>query len=274
MLTSRAKGAAQPVSCLSGISKHPARVPAIKKQYASISAKYKGPGLGKYGRQPLTGIKDHDFTKYAEPAYTMRVKSSERLLTDPQGSGVCLGSWQNPFSILPPSSHRVIQCRKGRFVSCQQISKDFRVVKKHTDKQSNSKAFILLYWPREPAPTVLHVQQHSPLNKLGAWKLCQTAGERYPGPSHERSWGHCGSVQVPNPAPKLVYVPAPQTSVFECHLPGGSATAKFGCSQSGHERGQPDRYAEATVAADTGAAGRSSPQVPVPPCRAGSPMPK
>lgn len=37
-----------------------------------------GPGPGKYGRQPLTGIKDHDFTKYAEPAYTMRVKSSER----------------------------------------------------------------------------------------------------------------------------------------------------------------------------------------------------
>lgn len=43
-----------------------------------------GPGPGKYNRCPCTGIKNHDCTKYAEPAYTMRVKSSPK---SKQGKG-------------------------------------------------------------------------------------------------------------------------------------------------------------------------------------------
>uniref|UniRef100_H9GN23 Ciliary microtubule associated protein 1C n=1 Tax=Anolis carolinensis TaxID=28377 RepID=H9GN23_ANOCA len=56
------------------LAKSPVRQLPGSRQYASIR-----PGPGKYGRHPCTGIKDHDFTKYTEPAYTMRVKSYEKM---------------------------------------------------------------------------------------------------------------------------------------------------------------------------------------------------
>uniref|UniRef100_A0A452J7D2 Outer dense fiber of sperm tails 3 like 1 n=1 Tax=Gopherus agassizii TaxID=38772 RepID=A0A452J7D2_9SAUR len=51
-----------------------ATAPGGVKQYPPISAKIKGPGAGKYGRQPCTGIRNHDFTMFAEPAYTMHCR--------------------------------------------------------------------------------------------------------------------------------------------------------------------------------------------------------
>ncbi|XP_025042010.2 protein CIMAP1C [Pelodiscus sinensis] len=59
-----------------------APAPGGAKQYPPITAKIKGPGSGKYGRQPCTGIRNHDFTMFAEPAYTMRIKHSEKMLAD------------------------------------------------------------------------------------------------------------------------------------------------------------------------------------------------
>ncbi|ETE68068.1 Outer dense fiber protein 3 [Ophiophagus hannah] len=84
-----------------GVSSNPARAPAGQKTYGLISAKYKvplsadgfypilGPGPGKYNRCPCTGIKNHDFTKYAEPAYTMRIKSSPKTIMVLESPGPC-----------------------------------------------------------------------------------------------------------------------------------------------------------------------------------------
>uniref|UniRef100_A0A8C8R5N9 Outer dense fiber of sperm tails 3 like 1 n=1 Tax=Pelusios castaneus TaxID=367368 RepID=A0A8C8R5N9_9SAUR len=65
------------------------------------------PGAGKYGRQPCTGIRNHDFTMFAEPAYTMHIKHTEKILADTVSPAACFidphlsrfGWWK------PPSFH-------------------------------------------------------------------------------------------------------------------------------------------------------------------------
>ncbi|XP_053220459.1 outer dense fiber protein 3-like protein 1 isoform X1 [Podarcis raffonei] len=248
MLTSRAKGAAQPVSCLSGISKHPARVPAFKKQYASISAKYKGPGPGKYGRQPLTGIKDHDFTKYAEPAYTMRVKSSERLISITESPGPCyyvdpsisrLGIWR-------PVSFRMVQERKRPFISCTPAPNEYYVEKIHPLEESNAPAYTMglrtHYWVSSPNPAP---NQYTLPQTLGPKLPVKPAAPCLSMASSASVWGYAKDL-VRGPGPAMYTIPEPD--VYLCHQPSYSISQRFASSSKNYTPGPPDYNAELVTA--------------------------
>ncbi|XP_019388890.1 PREDICTED: outer dense fiber protein 3-like protein 1 [Crocodylus porosus] len=59
------------------------------KRFPPISSKIKGPGPAKYARKPCTGFMNHDFTMFAEPAYTMHIKHTGKTLTDVVSPGPC-----------------------------------------------------------------------------------------------------------------------------------------------------------------------------------------
>lgn len=44
-----------------------------------------GPGPAKYARKPCTGFMNHDFTMFAEPAYTMHIKHTGK--SEDKGKG-------------------------------------------------------------------------------------------------------------------------------------------------------------------------------------------
>nr|XP_060611926.1 protein CIMAP1C [Anolis sagrei ordinatus] len=117
-----------------------------------------GPGPGKYGRQPCTGIKDHDFTKYTEPAYTMRVKSSEKMIAFVESPGPCyfvdpslshLGIWR-------PASFRMQQERRTTKITPTPAPNEYYVEKIHPIEEPNAPAYTIgvrtRYWESSPTP--------------------------------------------------------------------------------------------------------------------------
>ncbi|XP_060115975.1 protein CIMAP1C [Heteronotia binoei] len=140
------------------LPKLPATALAANRRYASISAKFKGPGPGKYGRPPCTGIKDHDCTKYAEPAFTMRVKSSERLISVNESPGPCyfvdpsishLGIWR-------PVSYRMAKQSKSTSAIPTPAPNEYYVEKIHPPEEANAPAYTIgfrtRYWESSPHP--------------------------------------------------------------------------------------------------------------------------
>ncbi|TFK03140.1 actin-like protein 6A [Platysternon megacephalum] len=96
-----------------------ATAPGGVKQYPPISAKIKGPGAGKYGRQPCTGIRNHDFTMFAEPAYTMHIKHTEKILADTVSPGACfVDPHLSRFGWWKPSSFRIQNREKSLRTHC------------------------------------------------------------------------------------------------------------------------------------------------------------
>ncbi|XP_060545404.1 protein CIMAP1C [Pantherophis guttatus] len=141
-----------------GSSPNPARAPVSQKKYALISAKYKGPGPGKYNRCPCTGIKNHDCTKYAEPAYTMRVKSSPKTIMVLESPGPCyyvdpsvsrLGIWR-------PVSFFMQQRGKSTNIVTTPSPNEYPVEKLHPIDEPNAPAYTIgartPYWLNNPTP--------------------------------------------------------------------------------------------------------------------------
>ncbi|XP_042329931.1 outer dense fiber protein 3-like protein 1 [Sceloporus undulatus] len=138
--------------------KLPSRPPAGSRHYASISAKFKGPGPGKYGRQPCTGVKDHDFTKYTEPAYTMRLKSKAKMIEVVESPGPCyyvdpslshLGIWR-------PASFRMAQEKKRTNIIPTPAPNEYYIEKIHPIEEPNAPAYTIgvrtRYWENSPTP--------------------------------------------------------------------------------------------------------------------------
>ncbi|XP_001509549.1 outer dense fiber protein 3-like protein 1 [Ornithorhynchus anatinus] len=76
-----------------GSGSRPTWLPRLLRQETKctpvIMTKLKGPGSGKYSRQPCTGYIDHDITMFREPAYTFRIMHSGKRYSDPCSPGPC-----------------------------------------------------------------------------------------------------------------------------------------------------------------------------------------
>ncbi|XP_008117394.1 protein CIMAP1C [Anolis carolinensis] len=140
------------------LAKSPVRQLPGSRQYASISAKYKGPGPGKYGRHPCTGIKDHDFTKYTEPAYTMRVKSYEKMIAFVESPGPCyfVDPSLSHLGIWKPASFRMQQGRKVTKIIPTPAPNEYYVEKIHPIEEPNAPAYTIgvrtCYCESSPTP--------------------------------------------------------------------------------------------------------------------------
>ncbi|XP_058012830.1 outer dense fiber protein 3-like protein 1 [Ahaetulla prasina] len=160
MATSALKKPNEKVTCFikPGSSPNPVRAPGSQKKYALISAKFKGPGPGKYNRYPCTGIKNHDCTKYAEPAYTMRVKSSPKTIMVLESPGPCyyvdpsvsrLGIWR-------PVSFFMQQRGKSTNIVTTPSPNEYHVEKLHPIDELNAPAYTIgartPYWLNNPTP--------------------------------------------------------------------------------------------------------------------------
>ncbi|XP_070618850.1 protein CIMAP1C [Erythrolamprus reginae] len=141
-----------------GSSPNPARASGSQKKYGLISAKYKGPGPGKYTRCPCTGIKNHDSTKYVEPAYTMRVKSTPKTIMVLESPGPCyyvdpsisrIGIWR-PVSFF--MQHR----GKSTNIVSTPSPNEYCVDKLHPIDEPNAPSYTLgartPYWLNNPTP--------------------------------------------------------------------------------------------------------------------------
>ncbi|XP_072838117.2 protein CIMAP1C [Pogona vitticeps] len=221
-----------------------ARASGAARQYALISAKFKGPGPGKYSRQPCTGIKDHDVTKYAEPAYTMRVKSKEKLIEAVESPGPCyyvdpclshLGMWR-------PISFRMSQERKKTCIPPTPAPNEYYVEKIHPLEEPNAPAYTIgvrtQYWENSlyPAPN--------------SYSIPATLGPRLPvlrsAPclsmaSSASVWSYAKDL-VRGPGPAMHTIPEPD--VYLHHQPAYSISQRLNPSSREYTPGPPDYKAE------------------------------
>uniref|UniRef100_A0A8C5S7N2 Ciliary microtubule associated protein 1C n=1 Tax=Laticauda laticaudata TaxID=8630 RepID=A0A8C5S7N2_LATLA len=109
-----------------------------------------GPGPGKYNRYPCTGIKNHDFTKYAEPAYTMRIKSSPKIMVL-DSPGPC-------YYVDPSVSHSLPVMIFSGFLDIVTTPSpnEYHVEKLHPIDEPNAPAYSIgartPYWLNNPTP--------------------------------------------------------------------------------------------------------------------------
>ncbi|XP_061451412.1 protein CIMAP1C [Rhineura floridana] len=248
MATSRAKGRSRHASCSPVPPKHPARGTTDQKVFASISAKFKGPGPGKYSRQPCTGIKDHDFTKYAEPAYTMRVKSSERLIAVMESPGPCyfvdpsishLGIWR-------PVSFRMAQEKKKSNIPVMPAPNEYYVEKIHPLEEPNAPAYTMglrtHYWEnsRNPAPN-----SYSLPRMLGPRLPVNQSAPCLSMASSASVWGYAKDL-VRGPGPAMYTIPMPD--IYLHHQPAYSMSQRFSPSSKDQTPAPPDYNAELVTA--------------------------
>ncbi|KAJ7311241.1 hypothetical protein JRQ81_006855 [Phrynocephalus forsythii] len=241
---SKPKTRLQLVDGNSATPKHPARALRASRQYAPISATFKGPGPGKYGRQPCTGIKDHDFTKYAEPAYTMRVRSKEKLIEAVDSPGPCyyvdpsishLGIWR-------PISFVMSQERKRTHIPPTPAPNEYYVEKIHPIKEPNAPAYTIglrtQYWENSPYPAP------------NRYTLPATLGPRLPvkpsAPclsmaSSASVWSYAKDL-VRGPGPAMYTIPEPD--VYLRHQPAYSISQRLNPSSRDYTPGPPDYKAE------------------------------
>ncbi|KAL8197088.1 UNVERIFIED_CONTAM: hypothetical protein K2H54_010496 [Gekko kuhli] len=226
------------------LPKLPATALPGNRRYASISAKYKGPGPGKYNRQPCTGIRDHDFTKFAEPAFTMRVRSSEKLISVTESPGPCyyvdpsvshLGIWR-------PISYRMAKESKSTSAIPTPAPNEYYVEKTHPPEEPNAPAYTIgfrtRYWESSPYPAP---------NK---YTLPKTLGPRLPvkesAPcltmaSSASVWGYATD-RVKGPGPAAHTLPHPD---FYLHCqPAYSMSQRLQASSKEYTPGPPDYNAE------------------------------
>nr|XP_056721631.1 outer dense fiber protein 3-like protein 1 [Euleptes europaea] len=221
-----------------------AKARAADGVYASISAKFKGPGPGKYSRQPCTGLKDHDFTKYAEPAFTMRVKSSEKMISVNESPGPCyyvdpsishLGIWR-------PFSYRMAKESKSTSAIPTPAPNQYYVENMRPLEEPNAPAYTIglrtRYWENSPYPAPnrytlpgtlgprLTVKQSAPCLSMG---------------TSASVWGSATD-RVKGPGPAAHTLPHPD---FYLHCqPSYSLSQRFQPSTKEYMPGPPDYNAE------------------------------
>ncbi|XP_053127809.1 outer dense fiber protein 3-like protein 1 [Hemicordylus capensis] len=248
MATSKTQGRLWSASCVNVASKHPARAPVGNRAYGTISAKYKGPGPGKYGRQPCTGIKDHDFTKYAEPAYTMRVKSSERIISILESPGPCyfvdpsishLGIWK------PASFRMAAERKKTPGPHGTPAPNEYYVEKIHPPDEPNAPAYTMghrtQYWESSPHPGPNHYtlpETLGPRLPINISAPCLTMG------SNACVWGYATD-RVKGPGPAMHSRPEP--NVYLHRQPAYSLYQRLPPSSKDYIPGPPDYNAEEVV---------------------------
>ncbi|XP_063170385.1 protein CIMAP1C [Candoia aspera] len=219
-----------------------ARVPGGQKKYASISAKYKGPGPGKYGRQPCTGIKNHDFTKYTEPAYTIRVKSSPKTIMVVESPGPCyyVDPSLSRVGIWRPASFFMQQRGKSTNVVSTPAPNEYHVEKVHPTDEPNTPAYTIgertPYWLNSPNPSPNKYTLPGTLgprlpNKTAAPYLSMTSCA--PGRDYMLRKG---------PGPAAYTIPEPD--VYLQHQPSYTISQRFIPSTKEHTPGPPDYNAE------------------------------
>ncbi|KAJ6664175.1 hypothetical protein lerEdw1_008391 [Lerista edwardsae] len=218
----------------------PARAPGANKKYPFISAKYKGPGPGKYSRQPCTGIKDHDFTKYTEPAYTMRVKSSEKLISVEESPGPCyyvdpsvsrLGMWR-------PISFRMTTERKKMQPSETPAPNEYYVEKIHPVDERCAPAYTIgkmtYYWVASPHPAP---NSYNLPGTLGPRLPTNASAPAYSMSSNACAWGYAKDlVRGPGPAQHA----RPEPSVYLNRQPSYSMGHRLDPSCKDYTPGPPD----------------------------------
>ncbi|KAH0619842.1 hypothetical protein JD844_014183 [Phrynosoma platyrhinos] len=186
--------------------KLPSRPPAGGRHYASISAKFKGPGPGKYGRQPCTGVKDHDFTKYTEPAYTMRLKSKAR-------------------SIIPTPAPN-----------------EYYIEKIHPIEEPNAPAYTIgvrtRYWENSPTPGP---NSYTLPGTLGPRLPVKPSAPCLSMASSASVWGYAKDL-VKGPGPAMYTIPEPD--VYLHRQPAHSISQRLNPSSKDDTPGPPDYSVE------------------------------
>ncbi|XP_048338075.1 outer dense fiber protein 3-like protein 1 [Sphaerodactylus townsendi] len=228
----------------SSLPRLPSTAPAGHRGYASISAKFKGPGPGKYSRQPCTGIKNHDFTKFAEPAFSMRVKSSERMIAIKESPGPCyyvdpsishVGLWR-------PVSYRMVKAAKSKSATVTPAPNEYCVEKIHPPDEPNAPAYTIgfrtRYWENSPYPAP---NRYSLPGTLGPQLPVK---ESAPCPSMAPSasmWGYATD-WAKGPSPAAHTLPHPD---FYLHCqPAYSLSQRLEASRKEYTPGPPDYNAE------------------------------
>ncbi|XP_054858185.1 outer dense fiber protein 3-like protein 1 [Eublepharis macularius] len=226
------------------LPKLPAAASTGNRQYASISAKFKGPGPGKYGRQPCTGIKDHDFTKFAEPAFTMRVRSSERLISITESPGPCyyvdpsisyLGIWR-------PISYRMAKESKSTSEIPTPAPNEYYVEKIHPLEEPNAPAYTIgfrtRYWESSPYPAP---NRYTLPATLGPQLPVKESAPCLSMASRACTWGHATD-RVKGPGPAMHTLPHPD---FYLHCqPSYSLSQRFSKSTKEYTPGPPHYNAD------------------------------
>uniref|UniRef100_A0A8D0BJW9 Ciliary microtubule associated protein 1C n=1 Tax=Salvator merianae TaxID=96440 RepID=A0A8D0BJW9_SALMN len=195
-----------------------------------------GPGPAKYGRNPCTGIKDHDFTIYAEPAYTMRVKSKDKckrtrgaeyvLSKTHLGKSIVFGTQEHQFYNIPPTP----------------APNEYYVEKIHPPEEPNAPAYTMgsrtCYWESSPFPGPNH------------YTLPRTLGPKLPihpsAPcvsmaSGASVWGYAKDY-VKGPGPAMYTIPEPD--VYLHHQPAYSMSQRLNAPSKDYIPGPPDYKAD------------------------------
>ncbi|XP_062998678.1 protein CIMAP1C [Elgaria multicarinata webbii] len=246
MLMSRSKAAGRgtPAS-----PKHPGRARAgSSRVYASISAKFKGPGPGKYGRHPCTGITEHDFTKYTEPAYSMRVKSKERLITVVESPGPCyyVDPSLSHVGIWKPVSFRMPQERKRTSIIPTPAPNEYYVEKIHPLEEPNAPAYTIgvrtRYWESNPFPAPNRYTLPGTLGPRLPVKACAPCLSMA---SSASVWSYAKDL-VRGPGPAMYTIP--EADIYLHHQPAYSISQRFNPSSKDYTPGPPDYNAEQVTA--------------------------
>ncbi|KAM6426628.1 protein CIMAP1C [Liasis olivaceus] len=225
-----------------GSSPTPASVPLGKKKYALISAKFKGPGPGKYSRHPCTGIKNHDFTKFTEPAYTIRVKSSPKTIMVLESPGPCyyvdpslsrLGIWR-------PVSFFMQQRGKSTGIDSTPAPNEYYVEKVHPVDEPNAPAYTIgartPYWLNSPTPGP---NSYTLPGTVGS-QLCN----KTEAPCLSRTFGTPGHDYMPRRGPGPAAYTIPEPGVYLRQQPSYTLSQRFNPSTKECTPGPLDYNAE------------------------------
>ncbi|XP_074862990.1 protein CIMAP1C [Carettochelys insculpta] len=175
--------------------------PEGTRLYPPITAKIKGPGAGKYGRPPCTGIRNHDFTMFAEPAYTMRIKHTEKILADTISPGACfIDPHLSRFGWREPPSFRIWNREKSLSLMSTPAPNEYHTEKVHPG-ESSAPAYSLAdrtcYRENDPNPAP------------NAYTLPRMLGPRLPSKPSAPCYSMASKKDLWRNAEELARVPGP-----------------------------------------------------------------
>ncbi|CAM4635037.1 unnamed protein product [Caretta caretta] len=180
--------------------------PGGVKQYPPISAKIKGPGAGKYGRQPCTGIRNHDFTMFAEPAYTMRIKHTEKILADTVSPGAFfIDPHLSRFGWWKPSSFCIQNREKSLSLMSTPAPTEYYTEKVHPQGEPYAPAYSLADRTR--------YRENDPNPAPNAYTLPGMLGPRLPLKPSAPCYSMASKMDIWSNAKELARVPGPASFV-------------------------------------------------------------
>uniref|UniRef100_A0A8C4WDT1 Ciliary microtubule associated protein 1C n=1 Tax=Gopherus evgoodei TaxID=1825980 RepID=A0A8C4WDT1_9SAUR len=159
------------------------------------------PGAGKYGRQPCTGIRNHDFTMFAEPAYTMRIKHTEKSDT-----GACfIDPHLSRFGWWKPSSFRIQNASWISGLMSTPAPNEYHTEKVHPQGEPYAPAYSLADRTR--------YRENDPNPAPNAYTLPGTLGPRLPIKPSAPCYSMASKMDMQRNAEMLARVPGPASFV-------------------------------------------------------------